>query len=92
MSNKTPTTWYHGTTEEAWKRIQKDGSLLGKHNDGKRYTYLALEKEEADCYGDVTLRIKYDPTLDLDNNNFYPDCLEMRVASPIKIAQVKRIK
>lgn len=91
MADKTPTIWYHGTSTKAWKKIQKDGSLLGNHPDGK-YTYLSLEEEDAEAYGEVLLEVIYDPTKDFDENNYFPDCLELRVAAPIETLNIKRIK
>ena len=91
---KQQNVWYHGTSESAFQKIQKEGKLWGKHSNGRRFTYLCLNKEEADMYGDITLRVVYDPTLDLENNNFSPDSLEMgeiKVASPIGISNVRRI-
>ena len=84
--------WYHGTSYNNWKMIQKEGILLGKKNDkGKRFTFLALEREEADVYGDITLRVEYDPESDLDNNNFIPHCLEVRTITPIPLSNLRRI-
>lgn len=75
--------WYHGTSEECFKQIQKDERLLGKQLNGKRHTSLCLDRDEASLYGEVTLRVEYDPVMDLDNNNFNPDSLEIRVSTPI---------
>jgi len=83
--------WYHGTTKEAFKKIQRDKVLWGVQPNGKRFTYLCLDKEEADAYGEITLRVDYDPVMDLDNNNFNPDSLDMKVTSPIPVTSVKRI-
>ena len=86
--------WYHGTTEEAWKKIQKEGFLWGTHKNGRRFTYLCLNRDEASHYGDITLRVEYDPILDLDNNNFSPDTFEMgeiKVTSPIQATNVRKV-
>lgn len=92
MSNNNPKVWYHGTSKRAWQRIRKEGALWGVHKNGSRFTYLALEKEEADCYGDITLKVEYDAVEDIRDNNFYPDCLEVKVINPIKISKIKRIR
>jgi RNA:NAD 2'-phosphotransferase (TPT1/KptA family) len=56
---------YHGTSEETWALIQKEGILLGRRSpevlkefpDASRMTYLAAEAQEAAMYGDVILEI-----------------------------------
>lgn len=86
--------WYHGTSDHAWKKIQKEGKLLGVHNNGRRFTFLCRNKEEAGLYGNVTLRVEYDPTLDLDNNNFTPEMFELgeiKTISEIDISKIRRI-
>ena len=53
--------FYHGTSKENWKEIQKEGVLYGRRYviDGNekheinRCTYLAVDREEAECYGDI---------------------------------------
>lgn len=62
--------FYHGTSEEKWALIQKEGVLWGynihKNPDGStyrgyRYTYLTPDIEIAKKYGDVVLEIEYKP-------------------------------
>ena len=63
--------FYHGTSEDNWKTIQKDGQLFGRRyivnssgsivKELQRCTYLAVEKEEAMYYGDVVLEVRYNP-------------------------------
>lgn len=84
--------WYHGTTREAWEQIVKDGFLWGKpKNSNRRFTYLAREKEEANLYGEVTIQVNYNPEDDLENNNYTPECLDMKVSSQISISRLKKI-
>ena len=77
--------FYHGTSEEKWKKIQEEGVLWGynihKNPDGTeyrgyRYTYLTPEIEVANEYGDVLLEVEYDPVgIDgrgIDNYGFDP--------------------
>jgi hypothetical protein len=59
---------YHGTSEENWKKIQKEGVLWGGYawhqtngKDGYRYTYLSPEKEVAEQNGSVLLEVEYNP-------------------------------
>lgn len=95
--------FYHGTTEEAWEQIKKDGELFGYDrilsNDRKtvlqefRKTYLAVDREEAECYGAVVLEVEYDPyRKDAQCNSFNKDCWQLRVYEPIPINKIKRIK
>ncbi len=77
--------FYHGTSEEKWALIQKEGVLWGyniyKNPDGTtyrgyRYTYLTPEIEIAKKYGDVILEIEYEPVgvdgRGIDNYGFNP--------------------
>jgi len=77
--------FYHGTSEEKWKLIQKEKILWGyniyKNADGStyrsyRYTYLTPEIEVAEKYGDVLLEVEYEPVgVDgqrIDNYGFDP--------------------
>ncbi len=91
MSNKNEKVWYHGTSQERLDKIMKEGKLHGTHNNGKRFTYLCLDKYEASAYGEVTLRVNYDPTQDLFNNNFHPGATEIKVTTPIGKANIKRV-
>ena len=80
------TKFYHGTSYENWKKIL----LLGKLFDG-HCTYLAIDKEEAKCYGDVLLEIEYNPFEHPDMNNFFEDCWQFRVYEPIPLTNINRI-
>lgn len=93
--------WYHGTTEDNWKTIQKEGILFGRRfvvdNDGKpikeisRCTYLAADLDEAKKYGNVILQVEYNPLERPKNNNYVDGCWQMRVYEPIPIENVKQI-
>lgn len=103
--------FYHGTNEENWKDIQKEGILFGRRyiTDGKgniikevdRCTYLAIDLEEAKQYGNVVLKVTYNPLDDKGNvkknkrglpiNNYIKDCWQVRVYEPISISNVERI-
>lgn len=94
-------TFYHGTTQENWEKIQQEGFLFGRryilNKDGSinrevdRCTYLAVEKEEAQHYGDVLLEVEYDPFRNPKKNNYVEGCWQIRVYEPISIAKIKRI-
>ena len=93
-------TFYHGTSKENWGAIQKEGFLWGRRyitgSDGNilkevdRCTYLAVEKEEARCYGDVVLKVEYDPTSS-KHNNYKEGCWQVRVYEPIPLSQIKEL-
>lgn len=65
--------FYHGTSQDNWKEIQKEGILYGRryvlnndrtiHHEVSRCTYLAVDLEEAKQYGDIILQVEYDPFL-----------------------------
>ena len=93
--------FYHGTSLDNWNKIKEEGILFGRrgyiNEDNKvvevdRCTYLAVDKEEAECYGDVILRVNYNPYNDKKHNNYCPRCWQLRVYSPIPLSQVERIK
>lgn len=84
--------WFHGTNEEAWKHIQKEGILFGIDkfvNSSPRKTYLAADIEEAKCYGNVILEVEYDPFINPKMNNYIDDCWQIRVYEPIQIKNVR---
>ena len=93
--------FYHGTTEEAWEQIQNEGILFGRryvlNNDGtihhevSRCTYLAVDKEEAECYGNVILKIEYNPFEHPKKNNYVDGCWQIRVYEPIKISNICKL-
>lgn len=94
--------FYHGTSQEHWKQIQKEGLLWGRRfitdNKGnilkevKRCTYLATDIEEAKCYGDVILEVEYDPFEHKNRNNYCNECWQVRVYEPIDIVKIIKYK
>jgi len=86
------TIWYHGTSRHAWDLIQKEGFLLGVNKDRRRFTFLSKDKDEARMYGDILLKVEYDPISDLFNNNFGPENYqEIKVTSPIHLSKIKKV-
>jgi hypothetical protein len=93
--------FYHGTSKENWDAIQKEGVLYGRRfvtdNDGNvikeadRCTYLAIDLEEAKCYGDVILQVEYDPFKHKNENNYIDGCWQVRVYEPIPISKIQEI-
>lgn len=93
--------FYHGTSEESWKAIQEEGILYGRRfvTDGhgnvikevQRCTYLTPMIEEAMCYGQVILEVKYDPSRKGAKNNYIDGCWQVRIYEPIDITDVHRM-
>ena len=81
--------FYHGTTEENWKRMQEKGILFGVREFAKsRATYLATNIEEAKQYGEILLQVEYDPSEHPDMNNYVEGCWQFRVYEPISLIRV----
>ena len=91
--------FYHGTNEENWNKIQEEGMLFGRKfivndigniiKECERCTYLAVDPEEANNYGDVLLEVEYDPNKkDARHNRFDDDCWQIRVYEPIPIENI----
>ena len=90
--------FYHGTSEEAWGKIQKEGVLWGVHS--YRYTYLTPDINIARGFANgVLLEVEYEPAgvdgRGIDNYGFNPPegmiCWQFSVFIPIPISNVKRI-
>lgn len=92
--------FYHGTSKENWNAIQKEGILYGRRyitdNNGNiikevsRCTYLAVNIEEAKCYGDVVLQVEYNP-INSKHNNYKEGCWQVRVYEPIPLSNVIKL-
>lgn len=95
-------TFYHGTSKDNWNAIQKEGILYGRRyitdNDGNklkevdRCTYLAVDLDEAKCYGNIILRVEYDPFKHKEKNNYIDGCWQVRVYEPIPTSKIQEIK
>lgn len=97
---------YHGTTEENWKKIKKEGILFGgdtyhktNGNSGYRYTYLTPEYDIAKNFGEIVLEIEYEPVgvgSGIDNYGFNPPssetCWQFSVFVPISLDSIIVIK
>ena len=102
-------TWYHGTSSKHLKEIIKEGVLFGRRyvtdssgniiKEVSRCTYLATDLEEAKCYGNIILKVEYDPFDKKGNikkdkrrkplNNYVEDCWQIRVYEPISLNNIK---
>lgn len=112
LYNSCNMVFYHGTSKEIWEEIQKEGILFGRRyvtdssgniiKEVDRCTYLAVDKEEAECYGGVVLEVEYEPLDKKGNikkikrksksvpaNNYCPDSWQLRVYEPIPIENIK---
>ena len=94
-------TFYHGTSKENWDAIQKERVLFGRryvlnnegtiHHEVDRCTYLAVDLEEAKCYGDIVLQVEYNPHEHPKKNNYIDGCWQLRVYEPISIDKIKKL-
>lgn len=101
--------FYHGTTKENWKKIKEEGFLFGRRyvvdnenvKEISRCTYLAFDKDEASHYGDIVLKVNYNPFDENGNirkdengflNNYVPDGWQLRIYEPIPISNLTEIK
>jgi carboxylesterase type B len=88
--------FYHGTSQENWEQIQKEGVLFGRQFVGNkeypRRTYLAVDIEEARCYGNIVLEVEYNPHKHKKMNNYCEDCWQLRVYEPITIDNIKLVE
>lgn len=94
--------FYHGTSKESWNAIRKEGVLYGRRfvvddkgniiKEVDRCTYLAVDLEEAKCYGDVVLQVEYNPFEHKEKNNYINGCWQVRVYEPIPISKIQEIK
>jgi hypothetical protein len=100
--------FYHGTSQECWQKIQKEGVLWGTpswnptwgNSKPFRYTYLTPHKEIAKAYGKILLEVEYEPVgIDgrgIDNYGFDPPlgqtCWQFSVFIPILLDKIKLIE
>ena len=89
-------TFYHGTNQHGLNEANKQGFLLHKRivlddkgnpskifNKAKAVTYLAVDVEEAKQYGDIILKVKYNPFKNPKMNNYVKWGWQVRVYEPI---------
>lgn len=80
--------FYHGTNNHGLNETKVQGYLLHKRAT-KRYpnispcTYLAIDKKEARQYGNILLKVEYDPNMNPKYNNYHIGCWQVRVYEPI---------
>ena len=94
--------FYHGTSEENWKKIQEEGILFGKkyirdrngnlHQSMIRCTYLDRDKMNALSYGRVLLKVEYNPHKHPLKNDYNKELSQFIVYEPIPIKYIQRIE
>ena len=76
--------WYHGMSKEDLRITVQQGYLYQRRGEGMSpCTYLAKEQKEAEQYGEVLLKVIYNPTLHPSMNNYNPESWQIRVYEPI---------
>ncbi len=88
--------FYHGTNKHGWKKTKQQGHLLHERKNDlfpnmSPCTYLAIDKKEAEQYGDILLEVEYDPYSNPKENNYQKDSWQLRVYEPIELKNIKRI-
>ena len=85
-------TFYHGTNKHGWEETLKQGYLLhDRGEDISPCTYLAVDIKEAECYGDIILKVKYDPSINPNKNNYQKGCWQLRVYEPIPLKDITKL-
>jgi len=79
--------FFHRTTIQKWLEIQNEGILFGKHTNPIRYTYLSPTEDISLDYGDVLLKIQYEPK-GQPNDNYSPGCWQFSVFEPIPLIAI----
>lgn len=76
--------WYHGMSKEDLRITVQQGYLYQRRGEGMSpCTYLAKEQKEAEQYGEVLLKVIYNPTLHPMMNNYNSESWQIRVYEPI---------
>jgi RNA:NAD 2'-phosphotransferase (TPT1/KptA family) len=84
--------WFHGTSQEKYQEIIKEGFIWGKRDAPSRCTYLTPDAIEAQQYGDVVLKIDYEPYSEKYCNNYTEGCWQVREYNPIPISKILEAK
>ena len=87
--------FYHWTTKENREKIKSEWVLRWVRNEPRvkhkmsRCTYLAVDKKEAEQYGDIVLEVEYEPKQWQDN--YCEWCWQVRVYEKIPIENVREL-
>lgn len=101
LPGQVPDIFYHGTNENRWNLIRKEGVLWGVH-DSYRYTYLApdvgwplaiAQSETRKPHKPVILEVYYKPGTLKDNYGYQPPpgkfCIQFSVFDPILVEYIR---
>ena len=80
--------FYHGTSLDNWKKIQREGVLWGIRKAPSRCTYLAVDREDVKRYGDIVLQVEYTPKV--RDDNYFDGCWQCRVYVPITLKNIEQ--
>ena len=92
---------YHGTTEKAWREIQKEGILWGRKNQYwcrnkiDRINWLAIKQKHAGIYNNIGITKQKCVILEIDMpeiKKISPDQWQYVTYNPIPISRIKRLK
>ena len=89
--------FYHWTTKENREKIKSEWVLRWVRNEKRikhkmsRCTYLAVDKEEAEQYGEIVLEVEYEPSKHSKENNYCEWCWQVRVYEPIPIENIREL-
>ena len=81
--------FYHWTTKEKREKIKAEWKLRWVRNAPSRCTYLAVDKNEAEQYGEILLEVEYNPNEHRRENNYEEWCWQVRVYEPIPLENIR---
>lgn len=78
-----------------YEKILKEKILFGRRGTEQeklsRVTYLAVDYNEACCYGDIILKVWYNPYRNKKMNNYIVGCWQCRVYEKIFLEDIKKV-
>lgn len=89
--------FWHATSEANLTAIRKEGVIWGLRAHGSldevplRCTYLSLALVHAKKFGEVVLRVEYDPSINPYENSFVEGCWQVRVYEPIDVSAITSV-
>lgn len=85
-------TFYHATNKLGWEFTKLQGFLLYPRDYGASpCVYLAKTRKQAEEFGNIILRVKYDPTINPTKNNYEKSSWQVRVYEPIPMKDIEYI-
>lgn len=82
--------WYCGTTLEHWNNAKKTKYLSRTYDKFLKKSYIHLTNSivEAKEYGEVILKVKYDPITNFVDNSYQPGDIDIKVFNNIPIKDI----